>query len=101
MRVVDKTINKSDIKGNPTQNGWYICKYIHASWTHYLDEDGYTDADYRIDNCWPMLLYWEDNLWLENPRGYKYVKEKYILDWMRVPDDFNFFEQHIKVNIDR
>lgn len=81
------TINQKDLKGNPTQRGWYICRYIHASWTHYVDED-YDVEDYRIDRCVPKILYWADNLWLVDPTGYKFIDEKNILDWMPIPDDF-------------
>ena len=95
-----RTINKKDLKGNPTENGWYICQFIHASWSHYLDEEelknGIFNEDYRINHYIPMLLYWEDNLWLKSPRGYEYVEEKYILDWMRVPDGYS--EGSIRVN---
>ena len=90
-----KTINKNDIK-MPKENGWYVCKYERSSSTYYKDEENEIGR-YDICNCALSLLYWEDNLWLRDPRGYEMVDNRYILEWYRLPDEFNVSDEKIKV----
>lgn len=95
-----KTILKKDIK-TPTENGWYLCKYSKSSADFYKNDEGggcrSNEIDYRINWCNVVLLYWEGNCWLPNPRSFKFVDDDLIIDFKKVPDDFNVFEEEIKV----
>ena len=76
----------------PDESGWYLCKVFTSSVAHW--EEGYKIATYKLE-----LLYWEQNVWIVHPRSYKTVDEKEILEWTKVPDDFNMTEQTIKINL--
>lgn len=59
----------------PIENGFYLCKVIvmksgNRVWTE------------------PKLLYWENNVWLENPKRFKTIGNENVLLWMKVPDEF-------------
>lgn len=91
-----KTINKDDLR-NPTQSGWYICKYINSSILYYDDEENET-GKYKICNCIPVLLYWESNVWLTNPRSFKVVDERNIVDWKKISNRFGITDEKIRIN---
>lgn len=57
------------------ENGYYLCKVI-------------TDSTKNIIHVEPKLLYWEDNLWLTNPKGFKTIKNDNVLLHMKIPDEF-------------
>lgn len=90
-------INKSEsVAENPTKRGWYLCKVHSSSILHYEDgqkKPAYSSAIYRL-----KLLYWEDNIWVVDPRSYNTIDKRDILEWMWVPDKFNFWEQNVKIN---
>lgn len=88
-------VNKNDLK-NPTESGWYICKYVCSSVVHYEDEENYIGR-YDICNCIPALLYWESNVWLTSPRSFKVIDERNILDWEKVADRFDIFDEKIRL----
>lgn len=91
-----KIVNKSNLR-NPTESGWYICKYTSGSVLHYDDEENCIGR-YDICNCRPALLYWESNVWLTNPRSFNVIEERNILDWEKVPDRFNIMDEKIRLN---
>lgn len=95
-----KTILKKDIK-TPNENGWYLCKYSRSSVDYYKndDEEGFrsNEIDYRINWCDVVLLYWEGNCWLPSPTSFKVVDDDLVIDFEKVPDDFNIFKEKIKV----
>lgn len=92
MNKYDFEFNENEIVAiNPSETGWYLCKVFQSSYGR--RENGYRIATYGL-----KLLYWEQNVWVVNPRSYQWVDERHVLEWTKVPDDFNFTEQTVKIN---
>ena len=90
-----KEINKSNLK-NPTESGWYLCKFIQSSVLHYNDEENRIGR-YDICRCRPRLLYWENNLWLSNPESYNVIEDRDVISWQKLPDEFNIWDEQMKL----
>ena len=86
-------INENDsIAKKPSEIGWYLCKVQKNAIIK--KEDGYKIATYEL-----KLLYWEQNMWVEHPKSYKFIEENKVLKWEKVSEDFNIFEETIKINL--
>ena len=59
----------------PTKNNYYLCKYMTSKCGDKVTTE-------------PRVLYWEDNLWLVNPRRFDMVDSKLVLDWVEIPEGF-------------
>lgn len=55
----------------PTKNGWYWGYYVTSS---YIGTDGLKHTE-----CKYASIYWEDNLWLHDPRSFRTVDE--VIAW--------------------
>lgn len=55
----------------PTENGWYWGYYVTSSYT---GTDGVKHTE-----CKYASIYWEDNLWLYDPRSFRTVDE--VIAW--------------------
>jgi hypothetical protein len=89
-------INKSDLK-NPSECGWYLCKYSRSSVTYFKNENNSRDVDYCLCNCILRILYWENNVWLSSPRSYNVIENGNVLSWCKVHNDYNIYDETIKV----
>ena len=60
---------------SPIQKGYYLCKVI-------VMKVG--------DRVWtePKILYWEDNVWVVNPKMFKTIQNENVLLWVKVPEEF-------------
>lgn len=88
----EKEINKNDLViKTPVKSGWYICKIRTRSVG--CSTDGYCIATYR-----PRMLYWESNVWISNPRSFETHDNRDIIDFMPLPEGFDFIEETIKIN---
>lgn len=88
-------INKSDLK-DPTVSGWYLCKYSSSSITYFKEKS--REVDYYLCNCQVRLLYWEQNVWIPNPRSYSIIEKSQILSWVKVQDEYNIYDEQIRIN---
>lgn len=88
-------INKKDLT-NPTESGWYLCKYKNGSVAYFKDDED-RSIDYYLCHCNPVLLYWEQNLWLPSPRSFKVIDNNDVLSWCKVPDEYNIYDEDIKL----
>lgn len=52
-------------KDTPKENGWYWGYYVTSS---YIDINGVKHEEYKYAS-----IYWEDNLWLYDPRGFRTI----------------------------
>lgn len=59
----------------PIENGYYVCKVIVMKSGNRI----WTEA---------KLLYWEEDVWIENPKTFKTVRNENVLLWMKVPEEF-------------
>lgn len=91
MKIPTEEINQKDIEVlTPTKSGWYICqKFVRA---YGCKEDGF-----RIATLEPVLLYWEDNVWVTSPRSFTIHEKSDIYKFTPLPDDYNFYEKELKI----
>lgn len=89
-----KEMSEKDIT-TPIERGWYLCRYVSCSTTHYDEETG--KQLYRDCECIAALLYWDGDMWLVRPDSYTVIDNNKVLGWQYVPEGYQIFQEKVKV----